>query len=216
LGTSQVDRTNVKRCTVPVVGIVGGIASGKTTVSALLAEKGAAVIDTDRIAHALLKHPDIREDLRQAFGPEIFDEKGSVRHRLLAEKAFDTVENTRKLNAIVHPPIIAEIKRQVAEARSRSGIRMIVLDAALLIETGLDKDTCDAVVFVRAGEAQRMERAAQARGWTADEFLKRQRRQMDVHAKERTSDFTVNNAGAMAELAEAVEEVMSRIEREFC
>lgn len=189
-----------------MIGLVGGLASGKSTVAALLAERGAGVVDADRIAHHVLEREAIKEAIREAFGAEVFDADGSVNRGRLAKATFEGRDNVDRLNAIVHPPILAEIRREVAQLKAECRAPLIVLDAALLMETGLDKELCDALVFVAAPEGLRRCRA-EARGMGADQFAGRQHAQYPEDAKRNWADHVVDNAGTREDLRRRVAEL---------
>ena len=173
-----------------VIGITGGIGSGKSTVASMLAELGAEVIDADALGHEALRRDDVKEQLREAWGEGVFDASGEVDRRALAAEAFGGESQARRLNAIVHPPILAEIRRQVQACRAKA----LVLDAALLIESGLDA-ICDVVVFVDAPAAVRRERVA-ARGWTDRELQNREARQSSIEEKRKRSQYVIENGTA--------------------
>lgn len=195
----------------PVLGIVGGLASGKSTVAGLLAERGARVVDADRIAHQALKLAPVKEALRKAFGDAIFDETGDVNHQRLAEAAFARPELVETLNSIAHPPILAEIRAQVAQLRKDQGVPLIVLDAALLMETGLDRELCQALLFVDLPRSTRQARSAAKRRMSPAQFEKREQAQLPEEAKKEAADYVVSNNGSLNELERQVEKLWPQL-----
>lgn len=189
----------------PVVGIVGGLASGKSTVARLLARRGARVVDADRIGHQVLELAAVKEALRDAFGEGIFDAAGRVVHARLAEATFGRPGQVERLNEIVHPPIIEEIRAQVEECKKQEGVPLVVLDAALLMETNLDEELCEAALFVDASGPERLKRAAAQRGISADQFAGREQAQLPEEAKKRRADYVVRNTGSLEELERQLE-----------
>lgn len=140
----------------PVIGLTGPTGAGKTTVAAAFRRHGCAVVDADRIARDVVSRPQCRDGLRAAFGGEIFRRYGSLDRRKLAEVAFSSPENTKKLNAVTHPVIIAESEKKIAAARA-GGCRAVILDAPLLFESGAGR-LCDATVAVITPDASRLRR----------------------------------------------------------
>lgn len=184
----------------PVVGIVGGLASGKSTAARLMAERGARVVDADRIVHQVLRRPEVREEIRQEFGEEMLDEQGRVVPARLAREAFGRAGRVEALNAIVHPPVLEEIRQELQRLAGRAGVPLVALDAALLVETGLDRKLCTAVLFVEAPRELRRLRAA-ARGIDEEQFTRREEAQAPLEQKRARADYTIQNAGSLDELA---------------
>lgn len=171
-----------------VVGLAGGVGSGKSTVATFFRKKGARVVDADAIGHRALERPRVRAQLVKAWGEGIL-RRGRVDRSALARAAFRTRRSVERLNRIVHPAILREIARQIADAR-----RWMVLDAALLFESGLNA-LCDRVVFVAAPRAMRIRRARAARGWGRGELERRERYQWSASYKKKRADYVVDNTG---------------------
>ena len=172
-----------------VLGIVGGIAAGKSTAARLLARKGAAVIDADRLAHELLEEASIKQSLVEEFGETILDREGRIERNRLAEQAFESAETTETLNRIVHPPVVEKIRRRIEQLQGQTGIPLIVLDAPLLLETGLDRALCHKLLFVSAAEQLRRQRAQQQRAMSPEQFKGRTRVQSPVQQKKEAADY---------------------------
>jgi dephospho-CoA kinase len=178
--------------TIPVLGIVGGIGSGKSYVSSLFAKLGAIVIDADRIGHEVLQRPPVIKQIKNHWGEQVFDNSQLSRKKLGAIVFADPNEKA-KLEAIVHPLIRAEIKRQIETAASNPSNKLVILDAAIMLETGW-KDACQAVIFVEANEATRLKRVAQ-RGWDATELAKRETSQWSLEKKKALCQHVIPNEG---------------------
>ncbi|MBI2923251.1 MAG: dephospho-CoA kinase [Planctomycetes bacterium] len=190
-----------------LVGLVGGIASGKSTVARAFARHGARTIDADAIAKEILDLPEVRRALAAAFGD--VETAGRVDHRKLAEKAFGSEPAAARLNALVHPSVTAEIDRRVA-AWTAEGFRgPVVVDAALLLEAGM-KGKMDALVYVEAPEGVRRERA-KARGWAEDELKRRERLQWPLEEKRRACGHVVANGGTVEEMEGQVAALVARL-----
>jgi len=189
----------------PVVGLVGGLASGKSTVARLLAERGARIVDADRIGHEMIERPEVVEDVVQAFGSGVLDDAGRVDRGRLAERVFGDQKAVQKLNAIIHPPIIRRAREQVAALRMQPGVPLVVLDAPLLMETDLHRNMCQALLFVDSPQELRRRRAVTERGMDAAQFDKRQEVQLPVDTKRQRADYVVDNSGTLEELRSQVE-----------
>jgi len=192
---------------IPVVGILGGVASGKSTVARLLEARGGAVIDADRIAHEVLNLPHVKRQLRDAFGDAIFAPDGTINRLALGKEAFADARKLAVLNSITHPPIIARIRQGIADIRQSNEAPMVALDAALLMETGLHEELCDALVFVDTPGEVRAKRARRSRGWSREEFRRREHAQMEPHAKKMRAEFVVDNSRDKKHLEQAVRDV---------
>ncbi len=183
-----------------VLGIAGGLAGGKSTVAGLLARRGAVVIDADRIGHEVLERAEVRAALSSAFGREVLDEEGRVDRGRLADAVFGDAERVEKLNSIVHPPILEEIRERVEEIKRLQEAPLIVLDAALLVETGLDTELCEALLYVDTPQEVRRERARSGRRMEPGQFEKRGLAQMPPEEKRKLADYVVTNSGSLEEL----------------
>ncbi len=188
-----------------VIGIMGGVASGKTTVAEMLDSFGAKVVDADKIGHGLLDAPDIREKLVKKWGNEILDEGGEVDRNKLSGLVFSDAEALRELNEMLHPLILEAIRREIA----RDETRAVVVDAALLQETGLT-GLCDLLVFVAADDSVKKERAVKHRRWEPEEVARRERFQAPVEEKRKIADYVINNNSSKEETLKQVREFLDR------
>lgn len=180
-----------------IIGISGGVASGKTTVARMLAERGARVIDADVIAHEALRDAAIKEKVVSQWGDGVLDDGGEISRAKLGRIVFSDEAGLRRLEGIVHPTILARIRAEIA---GHSEDEVILLDAALLNESGLS-EVCDAVIFVEADRAARLSRAM-GRGWSEGDCAARERRQMDLAEKRARADWVVDNSGPVERLGE--------------
>jgi len=192
----------------PVIGLVGGVASGKSFVAAQFARLGCAVVDADRIGHELLKDPAIRSRLRERFGEKIFGPSGEVDRRLLGRTAFADRENLKSLNSITHKDLWSRVRRALTEAR-RQDVPAVVLDAALILEKGLDS-LCDVVLYVEAPEEVRRTRA-QHRGWDPGELSRREAVQISLKAKRERADYIIENRTSPEYTFDQVQSVLSDV-----
>jgi len=184
-----------------VVGVAGGIASGKSTLVSEWERLGARSIDLDRVGWSVLSQAEVRESLLYAFGPDILDAAGEVDRSRLAAKAFADAESAETLNAILHPPILAAAERWIEEERRAAASPVLVVEASLIMEAGR-LDLFDYVVLVASGRETRLARLA-AKGIDRADATARMRFQWDDETKRPLADFVVENDGAPEALTRA-------------
>jgi len=190
-----------------VVGLAGGVGSGKSTVAKILRRlRAARVIDADAVGHRVLALPAMRRRLAAIFGREILGRGGAIDRRELARRAFRTRAGQTRLNRATHPAILARIRKELAAARG-----WVVLDASLLFESGADA-LCDRVLFVDAPAGTREERTA-ARGWPPGERRRREALQWPPAAKRRKSDAVIDTAGPVARTERQVRRWLAGLDR---
>lgn len=180
-----------------VLGLIGGIGSGKSTVAACFANLGAEVIDADRVVHGLLDRPSVRRDIVTEWGPETAS-GGRVNRAVLAQRAFRNRASIARLNEIVHPRVAKVIRGAVR--RSRKAV--FVVDAPLLLEAGAG-ELCDRIVFVDAPVQVRRARLL-ARGWSPGEMERRERFQWPLARKRAKADYVIDNGRTRAAAARQV------------
>lgn len=194
----------------PVIGIVGGIGSGKSLVAKVLRELGAAVIDSDRLAHAELNHPEVQAELRKWWGDAVFDHSGLVDRRAVGRVVFRDPAELQRLERLLYPRIEAVRQRMMASLESDAAVRAFVLDAPKLYEAGLDR-SCDAVVFVDADREVRLARLCESRGWSSDELQRRENLQDPLDSKRARADYVVSNNSSPDDLRRQVIRVFDLI-----
>jgi dephospho-CoA kinase len=188
----------------PVIGLTGGIGSGKSTVAAMLAELGADVIDTDKVGHAVYRPG--TEGFRQvtaAFGDDIVGADGTIDRRALAAKVFADPEALARLNGIVHPLIGLAVRDWLVQAQSESRTTPIVVEAPVLMEAGWR--FFDEVWVVVVDPETAVARVTASRDMTADEVRRRVVAQMSNAERERRADRVIRNDGDLASLRAQVE-----------
>ena len=180
-----------------IIGLLGGIASGKSYVAEQFRRLGADVLDADRVGHEVLQSVPICAAIRNHFGGTVFGEDGQVDRKALGRIVFapapDGPRELLKLEQLTHPEIRRRLKVQ-ADCASAAGVPAVILDAPVMMKAGW-AEICSRLVFVDAPEAVRRERAM-ARGWTADEFAAREAAQASLDAKRRRADFVVDNSAS--------------------
>ena len=180
------------------IGLTGGFCCGKTTVAGMLKTLGAVVVDADQVAHSVMRRKAVREQILDAFGRDVL-EHGEVSRARLAEIVFDGgKERLRTLNSIVHPPVIAQIKKILRrESRREKSTHLLVVDAPLLIEAGMSS-LFSKLVVVRADEAVQVRRAV-ANGLSKAEARARITVQMPLDEKVKLADYVIENGGCLTE-----------------
>jgi dephospho-CoA kinase len=193
-----------------VVGLTGGIGTGKSTVSSLLRQMGATVIDADEATRAVQARG--TEGLRrlvEKFGPDILTASGDLDRPRLAAIAFEKPEARQRLNAIVHPLVrqwMAERQREAAER----GDEIVVLDVPLLYETRGDA-AFDTVLLVYAPEELQVRRLVELRGMTEHEARSRIAAQLPIEEKRRRAPHVIDNTGSLERLRDQVRQVWSAV-----
>jgi dephospho-CoA kinase len=194
-----------------LVGLTGGIASGKSSVSAMLAERGAEIVDADLIARQVVM-PGERawQKILDHFGRGVLTEDGQVDRKKLSDLVFADQAKLTLLNEITHPDIFARVAERLEHNRDREVV--VVLDAALLIETGL-ADRVDVVVVVDAGDEEEQVRRLTAKGFDERDARARMAAQLPAEARLAGADLVIRNVGTFEELTARVDEVWDELQR---
>ena len=184
-----------------VIGITGGIGSGKTVFSGFLAELGVEVVDVDRLADRLLEtHSVIRERIKDTFGSGVFDATGNLKRKILAGSAFSGKGGAKKLNRIFRPFLARAIQDAIAEGKEK-GLGCIVFDMAVLFELRL-QHCFNTVVVVLADESLRYQRIRESRDWDEEAIRNRMSAQISDEERVRKADVIVRNEGTLKALRE--------------
>jgi dephospho-CoA kinase len=200
----------------PVVGLIGEIGGGKSEVARLFKERGAVVIDADAVGHELLKDPGVRLQIVERFGPGVLVGTGAsepgltpaIDRKALGAIVFNDSAARRDLEAILHPRMRAWFRAIIERELAANGGegRLILLDAAILLEAGWD-DLCDRIVFVDAPRDERMRRVQEQRGWSREALEARERAQWPADEKRVRADVVINNDSQLESLRRAVEQI---------
>ena len=191
------DRSNA----IPVIGLVGGIGSGKSLVAATLAELGCVVCDSDALVRAEYANPEVRSRLQTWWGRGVVDERGAIDRAAVAAIVFRDPAERARLEAFLHPRV-EQARRRLFEA-ARTDAPALVIDAPLLLEAGLGPQ-CDEIWFIEAPESTRRTRVMTSRGWTADELARRESAQWSLDRKRSAAHHVLRNDGDPASLREQV------------
>ncbi|MCX5738682.1 MAG: dephospho-CoA kinase [Proteobacteria bacterium] len=187
-----------------VVGLTGGIGTGKSTVSRLLADLGAVVIDADAIVHELqAPSSPVLAEIANALGGDVLDATGALDRARVAERVFQDPAQRQRLNAIMHPRVGAEMARR-SDAARRAGAPLIVMDIPLLFETrprdrAAARGGADATVLVYAPRSVQIERTVARDGCTREQAEHRIAAQLPIDEKRALADHVIDNSGALAD-----------------
>jgi len=196
-----------------IVGLTGGVASGKSTVSSALREEGAYLIDADQIARDLVQpHTPIWQELIDTFGEDILQKDGSIHRKRLAALVFSNREKRTRLNQVLHPRIKEETQRRLRAIGQSDPEAIVVIDAALLVETG-DYREMDELIVVRATEAQQMERLRERDGASLREAKQIVSAQIPLEEKLKVADFVIGNEGSIQETRRQAKAVFQELKR---
>ena len=176
-----------------LIGLVGGIASGKSLVAEQLQSLGGILLDADRVGHDVLRDKEVIEALHKRWGDGIIALDGSLSRSVIAKIVFSAgnLEEKRYLESVTHPRIAARLQEQIAQ-QSAVGAKLFIVDAALLFEAGWDK-LCDQIIFVSCPREIRLARA-KSRGWSESDFLAREGSQLPLDEKRARSGHLIDNS----------------------
>ncbi|KZM56511.1 dephospho-CoA kinase [Aeribacillus pallidus] len=190
-----------------IIGLTGGIASGKSTVSEMLKKRGIPVIDADLIAREVVEvGKKAYTEIVNAFGKEILNEDLTINRARLGSIVFQNEDKREKLNSIVHPEVRLEMKRRQEQLISE-GAKAVVLDIPLLFESNL-KHLVDKVIVVYTGEKNQLERLMKRNNFSKEEALSRINAQMPLKEKVKFADAVINNDGTLEETEQQLENIL--------
>jgi dephospho-CoA kinase len=195
------------------VGLTGGIASGKSTVARMLAEKGALIIDLDELAHTA-EDPDgeVWWEIVRHFGPEILCADGKIDRRRLGECVFADRKKLDLLNSIVHPAVFEQWRRRLEEIRKTQPEAIVLSDIPLLIEAGL-KPMVDLVLLVYLPPEEQIARLMARNGYGREEAASRLASQMPIGEKLPYADIVIRNDGSLEETRRAAGKVWEELKK---
>jgi dephospho-CoA kinase len=188
----------------PILGLIGGMGSGKSFIANELARHGGRIISGDLAGHEALRQPDIKGKLVERWGRKILEENGDINRRVVAGVVFNSDEERRALEGLVFPFIEQRFREESAKAQYDPAVRFVVLDAAIMLEAGWN-NVCDRLVYVDSPRALRLQRLREQRGWKEEEVAVREQAQMPLDEKRRRADAVIENSGTLEEAARQVE-----------
>ncbi|MDT0157496.1 dephospho-CoA kinase [Microbacterium sp. ARD32] len=195
----------------PLIALTGGIASGKSTIAARLAEHGAVIVDADRIVRDVqAPGSPVLAAIAAAFGDDVIAEDGSLQRGVLGARVFGDQERLAQLNAIVHPAVREESARRFAAAFAADADAVVVYDVPLLVEARVD-DPWELVVVADAPAEVRVRRLVELRGLTADEARARLASQVSDAERRAVGDVVIDTSGALERTHEQTDALWERI-----
>lgn len=196
-----------------VIGLTGSLGSGKTTAARFFKKKGAIILDADKIAHQKYKiGTKYWQRIKKCFGEEILNKDQTVNRKKLAQVVFGEQERIDRLCTIIHPAVIREIRTKLKAIRKKDKGAIVIIDAPLLFETGLDK-IADFTVCVWLPCHLQMERIVTNGTLTKKEALCRLKNQMAAIYKKRKSDFIIDNSGSFLETEKQVDKIVEEMKK---
>jgi dephospho-CoA kinase len=194
----------------PVIGLSGGIGSGKSFVAGLLAKLGCGIIDADALSRQAMLDQSILQQVQNQWGASYFDELGQLDRKALAQTVFSDPEELKKLEKIVHPYVHQQRKAMRDRFFVDQTVIAIVEDCPLLFEAGLDSEV-DVTIFVASTVEKRRQRVRETRGWSAEELDHRQKNQLELDTKAKCADYVVNNNDGEKDCFDQIRIVLSSI-----
>ncbi|VXC13819.1 Dephospho-CoA kinase [Microbacterium sp. 8M] len=195
----------------PLIALTGGIASGKSTIAARLAEHGAVIIDADRIVRDVqAAGSPVLDRIAAEFGPEVLRPDGELDRAALAGRVFGDPEALGRLNAIVHPAVKAESQRRFVAALDADPTAVVVYDVPLLVEARVD-DPWDLVVVADAPVAVREERLVRERGLDREEARKRIASQVPDEQRRAIADVVIDTSGSLDDTLRQTDDLWRRL-----
>ena len=194
----------------PIIGILGGVGSGKSTVAAEFAKLGCKVIDADKIAHELLDKPAAREKIIGLFGESILNSAGEIDRKRLADIVFTNGDKLSLLNSIVHPFVLARAEQLIKQYNRQNRVKAIVLDIPLLVEVGWAK-RCDRLIFVDCKRQLRVNRAKKIGIFDENQLKIRENFQISLDNKVNIADNVIDNNSGFSALVKQVADIFSGI-----
>ncbi len=201
----------------PVIGLVGGVGSGKSSIANhLCSHRLIVVIDGDAVGHRVLEEVQIKDQIRQIFGDLVFDDRGKIDRSRLGSRVFgespQQQQSRNELEKLVHPRIKELLSDQIDQVRQDGTDEAIFLDAAILFEAGWN-DLCDSVVFIDTPLSARRRRVAESRGWNEETLEKRELSQWPLARKRQHANGTIDNSNSLDDAARQLEQILNGIHK---
>ncbi len=194
-----------------LIGITGGIACGKTEVCKVFQKKGAIILSGDQIGKEVVeKNKRVLKELVQTFGKEILNKNKSLNRRKLGERAFVSKESKDELNRIIHPYLLRELRKRIQYLRRKGYKDVVVVDAALIVEWGLQKEL-DYLIFVQSKRENKIKRLQKQKGYSRKEATFRIKSQLPEINKKRLADFVIVNDKGLNGLRRKAEKTWNKL-----
>ena len=209
------ESVSTSKCRLPVIGLTGGIGTGKSTAAAYFEELGAKIIEADEVGREVVKNNrEAQEKIKSTFGGNFFDQYGNLKRKELGNLVFSDSRELQKLNSILHPLMIKIIEERVQKDIFSDKYKMIIVDAAIIFELNQEKKF-DFVVTVSSNKDVCRERIQKKDGISSENFEDRFKAQISPEIKEEKSDYVIKNNGTAEELKNRVYGVFTSILENF-
>ncbi len=194
----------------PIIGLVGAVGSGKSSVADYFSQVGCGVVDADRINHEILSLPSTIARIAAIWGHDILTGEGAIDRSALGQIVFADPGQLKKLTEILHPAILDRQDLMIRRYQEDTDIKAIILDVPLLIETGWES-RCDYIIYVDADESIRHERVRSRRGWDDQKIKNVENSQILLDRKREIADYTISNNSCISSLIPQVEKIFLEI-----
>ena len=192
----------------PIIGVTGGIGSGKSLVANILKENGCVVADADENTKVVLHRKEVQEQLVEWWGAKVLDDNGNVDRAFVASIVFNEENELNKLESLIHP-LVRKLQEETFNNAPNDAIGLVI-DAPLLMESGLDT-LCDVIIFVDSPFETRLKRVVEHRSWNEEQLRKRGASQIGLDTKRSSADHIIINDGDIAHIEQQTRSVLSLI-----
>lgn len=200
------DKTGTK----PIIGILGGVCSGKSTVANEFVKLGCGLIDADKISHEFLDKSGVKSKIIKLFGEAVLGSSGQIDHKKLADIVFSDADRLSSLNEILHPLVLERAEELISQYNRQNQVKAIVLDMPLLVEVGW-AERCDKLIFVDCNWKLRVDRARKVGFFDENQLKNRENFQIPLDSKVSLVDNTLDNNSDFSALAKQVADIFSYI-----
>jgi len=192
----------------PIIGITGGIGSGKSLVANVLKENGYVVADADKNTKVVLHRKEVQQQLVEWWGAKVLDDNGNVDRAFVASIVFNDENEINRLESLIHP-LVRKLQEETFNIAPKDAIGLVI-DAPLLMESGLDT-LCDVIIFVDSPFETRLKRVVEHRSWNEEQLRKREASQLGLDTKRSSADHIIINDGDIAHIEQQTRSVLSLI-----
>lgn len=191
-----------------ILGLTGGIGTGKSTVAKMLREKNIPVVDTDSISKEIIEYPEIIEKIKAEISSKIFNNENKLDRKKLSEIVFENKDKLKKLNEIMHPVILKKMWEEVEKLKK--DYKVIVVDIPLLFEINMENEV-DKVLLIYSSKEIQIERIMNRDGRTREEAIKIINSQMPLYKKREKSDYIIQNNDSLEKLKKNLDKVVQKL-----
>ena len=191
-----------------ILGLTGGIGTGKSTVAKMLREKNIPVVDTDSISKEIIEYPEVIEKIKAEISSKIFNNENKLDRKKLSEIVFENKDKLKKLNEIMHPVILKKMWEEVEKLKK--DYKVIVVDIPLLFEINMENEV-DKVLLIYSSKEIQIERIMNRDGRTREEAIKIINSQMPLYKKREKSDYIIQNNDSLEKLEKNLDKVVQKL-----